>query len=108
MTRINAVYLIAGIVIGLLVMVLFNSFQPEPKNNEAVLKKGIEQRDERIKELVDSRKSDLKERDSIKKEYLYLQDRKEKVNTVYVKEYIAVDRADIRGKDSILRANIGL
>ena len=77
MTRINATCLIAGIIIGLLLMVLFRSFEPTPPNNDIILIKSLKQRDNQIKELKsDNEKLSIlasKESDTviiIKKEYV--------------------------------------
>lgn len=100
-----AIGLVIGIALTLIGVAIFHSLQPEPKNqSDPILIKSLEQRDEKIKIYESGKKEDLRKLDSLQKEYLILVDKKQK--TIYVKEYISVDRANIVGKDSILRANL--
>ena len=77
MTRSNAICLIGGIIIGLLLMVFFRSFEPKKPENDIILRKSLEQRDNEIKELKsDNEKLSIlasKENDTviiIQKEYV--------------------------------------
>lgn len=100
MNRSNAVYLIGGIVAGILLMVLFNHLQPEPpKTDDTILIKSIEQRDKKIDQLKSENEKltilASKEKDTVVK-----------IQKEYVTIYKSIDhsnRADLdRAFDSLL------